>query len=149
MKSQRKWLVGTIIFLLIINIATIGSFWWTKQRKHPPKLHQFFKKELVLSEVQVAEFKALGKKHQTNGQVLHKNMKKHKDAFFMEVLSKNPNQQTIDSLSQIISDLQIKLDMQIVHNFNELKAVCETEEQEEKLRAIFIKSVKKHQPSKR
>ncbi|MFK7950972.1 MAG: hypothetical protein AB8G11_25555 [Saprospiraceae bacterium] len=149
MKSQRKWLVGTIVILLLINIATIGSFWWTKKQKQPPKLHHFFKKELALSETQVAEFKALGKKHQTNGHALHKKMKKHKDVFFTEVLSKNPNQQTIDSLSQIISALQIEMDMQLVYNFNELKAVCETEGQREKLREIFIKSVKKHQPKKR
>lgn len=141
MKSQRKWLVGTIVILLFINIITIGSFWWTKRPKHPPKLETFFKKELALSVTQVTEFEKLGKKHQEEKKLIHANMKNYKDAFFKEVLSKKPNSQTVDSLTQVISDLQIQMDRQIINHFNELKSVCETAEQEEKLREIFIKSI--------
>ena len=103
-------MVGIIVLLVLINVATLGSFWWMRKPHHPPHLGKFFKKELNLTQEQMSNFSELKDAHIEKRKQLHEEMKLYKDGLFDEMLSDNPNQANLDSINTKIGEVQIALD---------------------------------------
>lgn len=146
MKNQKKWMVGIIVILVLINMATLGSFWWMRKPHHPPKLEKIFEKELSLTPEQTAQFRTLDDIHRTKAQELHKSMKSYKSGLFEEMLSDNPNEIILDSINVKVGATQIAMDKNLIQHYSELKELCTSAEQKEKLREIFKKVTKRKRP---
>lgn len=148
MNGRNKWLVAIIVILVLINLATIGSFWWMRKPHHPPKLEKIFEKELSLTPEQTAQFSVLDDTHRAKAMQLQDSMKLYKSGLFEEMLSDNPNPIVLDSINVRIGATQIALDKNLVQHYSELKALCTSAEQKEKLKAIFQKITKRPPPRK-
>ena len=146
MKNKNKWLLTVIVILVLINITTLCAFWLMRKPPHPPALEKIFEKELSLTPEQVTQFRALDDKHRTRGMQLQDSMKSYKNGLFEEMLSDNPNEVTLDSINSKIGAIQIALDKNLIQHYNELKVICTSNEQKEKLKTIFQKAIKRPPP---
>ncbi len=149
MKSQKQLMIAIIVVLVLINIGTLSAFWWVLESNRPPHLRDFFTKELNLTVAQSEKFEVLRQTHFEKGRLLHDSMALYKDGMLDEMLDDTPNSVALDSITIAISKLQIKLDKNMLQHYAALKAVCETEEQRQKLKKIFMKSSKPPHHQKR
>lgn len=143
MNSQNKWLKAIIVILVLINVATIGSFWLMRRLHHPPKLEKIFEKELNLTPEQTAQFRKLDDTHRSKAMQLRDSLTLYTDGLFDEMLSDKANQTVLDSINVRIGAIHIKMDKNLVQHYNELKVLCTSDEQKEKLKAIFEKITKR------
>lgn len=149
MKSQKKWMVGIIVVLVLINVATLSSFWWMRKPHHPPHLEAFFKKELGLTDEQATQFKALQDAHKQKGHQLHDSVKLFRTALFEEALKGTENKVKVDSLVNEISRIEVVLNYNLINHFTDLGKLCNSDEQRKKLDAILKKSAKMPPPPPR
>jgi hypothetical protein len=148
MNGRNKWLIAIIVILALINAATIGSFWLMRKPPHPPKLEKILEKELSLTPEQTAQFRKLDDTHRSKAMQLRDSLTLYTGGLFDEMLSDNPNQTVLDSINVRIGAIHIKMDKNLVQHYNELKVLCTSPEQKEKLKAIFKKITKRPPPRK-
>jgi Spy/CpxP family protein refolding chaperone len=149
MNDRNKWLVGIIVVLVLVNMATLGAFWWMQKPHHPPKLEKIFEKELNLTPEQTAQFRTLDDIHRTKANELQENMKSYKNGLFEEMLSDNPNEIALDSINIKIGATQIAMDKNLIQHYSELKELCTSAKQKEKLKELFKKITKRTPPPPR
>jgi|AntRauTorckE5430_2_1112549.scaffolds.fasta_scaffold00975_2 Spy/CpxP family protein refolding chaperone len=149
MNGRNKWLMWIIAVVVLMNVAILGSYWWTRKPHYPPQLEKIFEKELSLTPEQTAEFRTLDKVHRTKAKELHKNMESYKSGLFEEMLSDNSNEMTLDSINLKIGATQIAMDENLMEHYSELKKLCTSAEQKEKLKELFKKITKRPPPPPR
>ncbi len=132
--KNNRWLSIATLILLVANIVTLTLLWTNKKNvadeKHPPApVFEFLTKELKLNEQQQAAYKLLRDKHQADQKQFRDSIRKAKDALFS--LLKQPN--VADSLLQEYSRRATAFDQQLdiitFRHFQEVRALCNTEQQ--------------------
>ncbi len=135
MLKNNRWLSIATLILLVANIVTLTLLWTNKKndatdKKDPPApVFEFLTKELQLNEQQQAAYKLLRDKHQADQKKFRDSIRKAKDALFS--LLKQPN--VADSLLQEYSRRATAFDQQLdiitFKHFQEVRALCNTEQQ--------------------
>ncbi len=144
-----KWLV---IILIIINVLTLSFLWINdnadecvhpKARKEYSKKNaqerneRFLKKELNLTDDQLAQFNTLRSKH--FNAVHTKKIEAHliKEVLFEEVFKDSTNILLKDSLINAIAQKEAELELLNFKHFEALSSVC-TPDQQDRLKHVIL-----------
>lgn len=149
MNNQKKWMLGIIVVLVLVNITTLASFWMMRKPNHPPQMEKFFEKELNFTAEQTTAFKELKDTHRTKVRQLRDSIKFYREGLFEEMLSDNPNQANLNRINLKIGEIQIAMDRGLVQHYSEVKEICTSVEQKDKLKAVFKKMIKRQPPPPR
>ncbi len=143
MNSQRKWLVGVIVLLVLMNITILAFFWSGKRPPNPNKITNHFVKELNLGETQAESFKTLFETHLEKSSQIMDSSRIYKERMFKMLVQPNRDEVALNKIIQQIGEFETQKGKLMIEHYTELENTCESEEQKEKLREIFIRSIPK------
>ena len=144
----KNRLLSTIVFLLVgSNALTLSILAWNLSCDHSPLLFPkneaykdvsgILKKELNLSEKQVAQFDEIRQRNFEQQAKLKKTIRDDKDAMNQEMFNKNTDAAKIHALALRISENEYKMESLRFQQAQELKAVC-TADQLDKFQDLVI-----------
>ena len=138
--KQKKNLIFTIVFLVILNIFTLFLLWFGKPQHNlhgrlrgpeqgNEQIQIILNKELDFNDLQAKEYIGLREKHRKNTKQLNDDIKKLKKEMFDQAL-KNNNQTTIsDSLLNLTQAKQAEMERKTFQHFLDLKNLCNPDQQ--------------------
>lgn len=146
--AKQKIFIRTIILLVVLNIALIGFFIFKEMKPHHepllfPKSEEYndvsgiLKKELNLTDNQVAQFDAIRKQNFEKQTALKKIIRVDKDAINQEMFNKNSDETKIIQLAKKVSQNEYQIELLHFEQAKKLKAVC-NEEQLNKFQNLVI-----------
>ena len=146
---QQKYVMRTIIFLVLLNIGLISFFIWRELKPHHqpflfPKNEAYkdvsgiLKKELKLNEIQAQQFNAIREKYYHKEIGLKQKIKALKDAMNEEMYNENTNETKIMTLAKQISNGEYAIELLRYGQAKELKSVC-TPQQQVQFKALVNK----------
>jgi uncharacterized membrane protein len=144
MKSQKKWLIGIIVLLVLMNMTILAFFWLGKRPPGPKKITNHFVKELNLSADQAATFGTLFEAHQVDSRGIMDSIRIYKEKMLETLVQPEKDVAELERLIQNIGVLESEKDKALVQHFIALENACVSEEQRGRLREIFKKSLPKH-----
>ena len=158
--SKTGWAI-VILVLVLINIATLLTFWCSKKRvfnDHQPPPNRggaatFIIKELALDSTQQIEYAALVQEHQQAIRAIKEQVKTAKEAYFKLLSDSSAKQETIDAAIAKATTLEEQIDIKTFEHFKKVRAFC-TPEQKKKFDTIILDVFRmmapdKHQPQPR
>ena len=133
--TQNKNLIRVIVILISLNIVSIGFFIFKEMKPHNepllfPKNEAYkdvsglLKKELNLTNKQVARFDEIRKRNFEKQAVFKEIIRDDKDAMNEEMFNKNTNETKIKLLATKISENEYQMELLRFEQAKELKAVC-------------------------
>jgi hypothetical protein len=145
MRNQKKWLVGIIVILVLMNVTMLAFFWMgPKGRPAPKKITNHFVKELNLSAAQKTIFEKSSETHLQSTKITMDSIKAQKETMLKMLVEKDKSLDKLNQIIEKIGNLEAKRDKNLVSHYIELEEACESEEQRENLRQIFKKSIPRH-----
>ncbi len=160
---QQKYVMRTIIFLVLLNIGLIGFFVWRELKPHHnsllfPKNEAYkdvsgiLKRELQLDEKQAQQFNSIREDYYRKEISLKQKIKDNKDAMNAEMFNKHTDENKIMSLARQTSNFEYEMELLRYRQAKELKLVC-TPEQQEKFE-VLVKEIRDYfrpdnQPTRR
>ena len=147
--KQKRNLIITVVVLVLLNIATLSTIWFSRpNHRFPGKpdfgadkknhVQKLLKEELGFTDEQAEKYVTLQKKHRKDMSKLNEEFMEAKRNIFDYVLQNEIDEETLDSLKKVSLEKQSKLDNMTINHFKELKKICKPE-QVEKLKDIMIK----------
>ena len=158
--TNKRFVIWTIIILVILNLFTLSAFWFTRIFNilpiQPIAMHEFhdinrnqgdkfMEKELNLSEEQKKKFEESREKHHNQSKALHEEIYVLKEQLIDELFSTEVDSSKIKTLSEEIGMKQTELEMQNNTHILELKSICNPDQQE-KLSMLFNEMLKRSRP---
>ena len=158
--TNKRFVIWTIVILVILNLLTISAFWFTNifrifpiQRiaiheindKNHKQGDKFLEEELNLSEEQKKKFEDSREKHHNQSKALHEEIYVLKEQLIDELFSTEVDSSRIKMLSEEIGLKQTELEMQNNAHILELISICKPEQQE-KLALLFNEMLKRSRP---
>ena len=145
---RKNRLLTTIVYLLVLsNVLTLSILAWNLSFAHSPLLFPknvaykdvsgILKKELNLSEKQVAQFNDIRERNFKKQALLKKTIRDEKDAMNQEMFNKNTDALKIQLLAKKISENEFQMEILRFQQARELKAVC-TPEQLDKFQDLVL-----------
>ena len=126
---NKGWAIAFIL-LVVMNMATLATFWWLKEKKagpgHEPQsgVADFLTKELGFDSLQNQSLRLLRDAHQLQIRELRKGNREVKEAFFE--LLKQPN--ISDSMVEAAAKKSFQFDEQseilTFHHFQQIRNLC-------------------------
>ncbi|MEI6594492.1 MAG: hypothetical protein WCO28_02950 [Bacteroidota bacterium] len=145
--TQKRFLVRTVIVLIIINFSTIGILFWKNiSHNHEPDLFPksdyrdvsgILKKELNLNDNQAEQIKQLRIDFFEKEKVIAKTIRSQKDSINKEMFNANTNDDLIKCIAIRVADNDFKMEMLRYEQSQKLKTIC-TPEQLEKFDALVL-----------
>jgi Spy/CpxP family protein refolding chaperone len=149
---MNKWVSTIIIALLVLNLTTMGIFWFKHFRSQPDMdapnygnegpppqpLHEFVANELKLNEEQKKAYLLLRDDHRQFTHALQDSLRLEKRTFFEKIADSTINKQKIDESYLQIANLQKNIDINTFYHFKKLREICQ-EEQKIKLDSLISK----------
>ena len=146
--SKHKLLSRSVLFLVVLNLVTLGFFVWKEFKPHKEPLlfpinesykdvSNILKKELHLSNKQVIQFDKIRSQNFIKQAYLKRIIRNQKDAMNLEMFNKNSDEQKIMQLARQIANNEYAMEMLRYNQAKELKAVC-TPEQLEKFEKLVL-----------
>lgn len=133
--------------LTILNLAVIG-FSLFRRPPHPPpprNLTSLWEKELQLTKDQVPKFEAIEQEQMEKGKQLSEQMNGLKRKM-VELAVLAPQDTTrLDSVFRASDEIHQALNRHKINYYTQLRAAC-TPEQQEKLKAIFLRITQRNAP---
>lgn len=137
--TQNKILIRTIVVLIVLNLVWIGFFIFKEIKpRHEPLLFPrnedykdvsgILKKELNLTNKQVAQFDEIRKQNFEEQAALKEIIREDKDAMNQEMFNKNSDELKVKSLIKQISDNEYQIELLHFEQAKKLKAVCNDEQ---------------------
>ena len=150
--TKNKIMFWCILLLIVVNCVTITSFWLTKSpagpARQPQQLQdggQLIRERLQLTDEQFARFQQIRDEHFRHVRPIHADMHKTRMDLLNEVFAAEPDQETIDALLLDLGNLQIEFEDSLFTHFEQLKKICNPQQQEE-LKRMFIKLIEETRP---
>lgn len=143
MKSQKKWLIGIITLLVVMNITILAFFWLGQRPPSPDKISNHFVKELNLSASQEITFRTLFETNYKESRSIMDSIRTCKEKMLKNLVDADKDLATLESLTQEIGTLESRKEKALVMHYIALENACASEEQREKLRSVFKKSLPK------
>lgn len=144
MRNQKKWLIGMIVILVLMNVTILGFFWFGRNgRPNPSRITNHFAKELNLSTAQKSVFEMSFETHLENNKKTMDSIMIQKEKMLEVLVQKEKDFTKLNQFIERIGRLEANVDRSLVRHYMELEEACESEEQLEKLQQIFKKSIPK------
>lgn len=145
--KNTKVLVGIIIFLMLVNIATLSFLWFTRptakkersDHKKTPDVERFLKRKLNLSDDQTRLFQEARDDHFAATQHLVKAMQKDRKEL-MKLLAQKPDSAEVNHLIRKMSRTQMDLERASFEHMQRLRSYC-TEKQQPKFDSVMFNTV--------
>lgn len=143
--TKNRMLVGAVILLIAINLATLGTIAFKRKQVIPPpqarenqmpRHSRMIAKELNLSTGQEVKLDELRKVYSKQTQENKIALRNHYRMIMRELSSEIPNEQFLDSVAVEIGKLHVEQQRATIEHFLTLREVCSLE-QYEKLQQIF------------
>lgn len=131
--KKQRFLIGAIIFLVLINLITLGSFWYG--RVQDPDIQDFrkkkfnrFEKELRLSSEQAEKFRELRDEHHKEMTTVVGEVKATKKALFRLMQDPDIDSALREQYLQHLGDLHRKIEKMQFNHFLETREICNAEQ---------------------
>ena len=138
--SQKKFFTRVILFLVMLNLLSVGFFVWKSVYPHEPLLFPknedyknvsgILKKELNLDEKQVSKLDGIRERYYLKEIDLKKTIKDFKDEMNEKMFNKNTDETKIKILAKQIADSEYQMELLRFEQSKELKLICNAEQQE-------------------
>jgi Spy/CpxP family protein refolding chaperone len=137
--KQKRNLVLTIVFLVILNIVTLSLLWFGRPqsdlRKGPrgseqntEHIQKLLKEELGFNNNQAEKYIAIRDKHRKNTRHLNEEIRKLKKEMFDQALQNNDQAMISDSLLNLAQEKQSQIEKLTFQQFLNLKKICNPEQ---------------------
>ena len=135
--TQKKILVRVVIFLVLLNLFSMGSFLLKDCSRKNQSAEQFnknkdvsaiLKKELNLTEKQVVQIKNLRSGFFVKEQELVKKIKAERDSMNAVMFTNAANEELVKALAKRVADNEYKMELLRFQQAQELKAICSEEQ---------------------
>lgn len=132
-ESNTKILGVVVIFLIIMNIATLSCFWYTVQKKDSPHQNKggaaaFLIKELGFDSSQKEAYTLLMQEHQHTLHDMKQQIEKAKETYFSLLSDSTISEQTIAAAAAKASAAEQQIDIITFHHFQKVRALCTAEQ---------------------
>lgn len=146
--SQNKLLIRTVLFLVVLNLGSITFFTLREMRQHSEgqnhsnnlkkrELSDILKKELNLTNHQVAEFEEIREQNASKKQEFKQIINQDKELLNQQMFYRNSNDEKLLALAKKIGDNEYRIELSKINQSKQLKAVC-NDNQLEKLEDLMI-----------
>jgi len=134
---KNKVLVTIIAILLLANIALLVFFisGMRKPETENPRGNKtghstisFLKDKIGFTDQQIFQFNQLKEKHYAKLNPVFEDLRLTKDQFFL-LIKDSIADSTIDSVATLIGEKQKRLDMEVFHTVQEVRAICTPQQQ--------------------
>jgi hypothetical protein len=132
--SKQRFINLTILVLVLLNMATIAFFWFSRPPfgKAMPENRQIIEKFLIeklhFTPEQQHRFQQLKEEHQHQTRQIREELRPLKDSFFSHLEDKNLPQHALDSLSMLIGKKSAELDLVTFEHFRAVRNICNDEQ---------------------
>ncbi len=138
---NKQWIIGIVVVLMLLNVASIGFFWFKNGPKNEDhKLHEkltdFVTHQLSLDSTQQVQYQQLLKAHHEEMRAEDKVLRKAKDELFDHINDDQYDSVSIQKLAAIVGTEEAKMNLITLHHFLQLKAIC-NKEQQQKLESLL------------
>jgi len=141
--QKNRLIFWALIILVVINISALGSFLLVKKNQVPanrcaPEEQQCmaFRDELNLTEEQMLLVNAINKNYRESAGPIVLAIKEARTAILTELENEVPDTSRLNSLTNQLALLQMKIQKENIKQYSELKRVC-TPEQAQRLSALY------------
>ncbi len=139
--SQNKFLIRTVLFLVILNLGSITFFTvkgfrtnnddrFSPRNEQKRELSEILKKELNLSDIQIAKFEQIRMQNATRKSKLKEIINQDKDLLSSEMFNKNADDKKVLALAKKIGDNEYQIELSKINQSKQLKAICTPEQLE-------------------
>lgn len=143
--TQKKVLVRIVIFMAILNLFSIGIFFWMdreEQKTQPPRpssesVSIILQKELHLTETQSAQIKNLRQKFFEKEKALSASIRNERDSMNVAMFNKNTDEALIKALARKVAENEYEMELLRFEQSKELKTIC-TPQQLEKFESLVL-----------
>ena len=138
---NKQWIIGVVVVLMLLNVASIGFFWFKNGPKNEDhKLHEkltdFVVHELSLDSSQQIRYQQLLKAHHEEMRAEDKLLRKAKDELFEHLNEEKYDSISVQKAADVVGKEEAKLNLITLHHFLQLKAIC-NKEQQQKLESLL------------
>jgi protein CpxP len=138
-RSRYNWLVIAVIFLAVINLASLAFIWFGRPTETQGSTQWRGARDVLINDLdldsaQVKKFDSLRQIHFGEIQVYLEEMRNLKDAFFGGMGKQNDS--SANRLAQQIGTLQTRIDLNTYQHFAALRKICNQEQQQKFDRVI-------------
>jgi Spy/CpxP family protein refolding chaperone len=146
MYEKNKFLIWSILALIILNIGSLGLLWYkevTKPLQPPPPLEQrvnpekFLENEMQLNKDQSEAFRELRRKHQEETGEIRRDIHRLSKDIVDELYKPKPDTARVTALSDEIGRKQAEFERALYNHFNNLKQICNPNQQEKLHKLLF------------
>ena len=136
--TKNKMLFWLVVVLIILNSATITSFWMKRQPAHRPDSPQgirdgrkIMEERLNLSPDQVQQLEHARQRHFNNTNPMQDDLHKIRLDLIEELFEAEPDQLKIQNMLSSLDKGMGKFEHALFTHFQELKNICDDEQSEE------------------
>lgn len=140
---KNKLLVWVLIFLVVVNIAALGSFFLFSKSQESrsccsPEEQQCnaFRNELNLSAGQEVKVTAINRRYKEAAEPVALAIKEVRAAILTELEKEQPDTMQLNAMTDRLTHLQVTIQKENIKQYSELKRVC-TPEQAQMLSALY------------
>jgi len=139
MYEKNKFLIWSVVILIILNIGSLG-FLWYKQALRPAQPptpldsqinpDKFLETELRLTADQIDAFHALRRKHQEATAAMRHDIHKFSKDIVDELYKSHPDTARVTALAEAIGRKQAEFERALYDHFSNLKSICNADQQD-------------------
>ena len=139
--TKSRLLSAVVILLLLANIATLATFWWTKVKAPLPqqangRAADFLIKELAFDVKQQAAYRQLINEEHEQTRGVKEALRASKDAFVELFKSDSINANQVQQVTAEAGKQQQLLDIAVIEHFRKVRVLC-TDDQKKKFDTII------------
>lgn len=144
-KNKKRILIGVLIVLILMNLASLFTFTFNKYKNRPPfkkefenrdssnmkqhdRVKYFVKKELNLSDDQFNEYSRLKDINLRNSGEMWDKLTKLRESTLLEITSENPDTANLIRLSDSIGFFHKKMQIEMNRHFLSVKKILKPEQ---------------------
>jgi Spy/CpxP family protein refolding chaperone len=141
--QKNRLIFWVLIILVVINVSALASFFLLSKPQPPapccpPEEQQCiaFRDELDLSATQIQEVNILNKNYRESAEPIVTAIKETRAAILTELEKPAPDTLIVNTLTNQLAMLQVKIQKENIRQYSELRRVC-TPDQAQRLSALF------------
>lgn len=150
--TKNKVLFWCVIVLILLNMASLGSFWMKKPPLGPPSGlppmpggQKVMEERLGLSDQQVQQFEQIRNDHFTETIPLQEEMHKLRLELLEEIFVTTPEEAKIQEILKTLEQKSGQFEAGLLQHFQQLKNVCD-QQQTEALKLMLADIIERGRP---
>ncbi|GAA3598317.1 hypothetical protein Q4Q39_19750 [Flavivirga amylovorans] len=129
-----------LVFLIVVNVFFLFNYLGnsddTENRDRPKGPISFIVKELDFNDEQMLQLEKLNRKHHHRMMRIDDDIKQLKDALFNKLSDVSLNENSIDSITDLIAERVKEKDIEAFYHFKDIQDLC-NDQQKEKFKSII------------